>query len=227
MLKQVVGDIAPVLDEHYFTNQDHLIGGLSYLETRDQINSLLKGISMGADRIRDIVANLKEFASVDTGSMKQEIHVNEVVIAALLIVGNLIKKSTETFSVHYDQEIPVVAGNIQQIEQVIINLLTNACQALPDRTCAVSVITSFNAKTRHACVTITDEGVGISEDNRNHLFYPFFTTKRDKGGTGLGLSVSYSIVQAHKGELVINSTEKKGTGGHYSEDYIFNWYIDI
>jgi signal transduction histidine kinase len=211
LVSRIANDLLPVLDEYYEAHPERIIGGLSYLETRKELDGLLKGINIGSQRIRDIVSGLKEFARMDEGNLQQEVRINDVVKSALLIVGNLLRKSTDNFSVMYDEHIPVMPGNVQQIEQVIINLLTNACQALPDRGRAVQVKTEFDKVRDTVHVVVSDEGVGISKDSMKRMFDPFFTTKREQGGTGLGLSVSYNIVQAHKGDLHIESEQGKGT----------------
>lgn len=210
LIGQIIKEIAPILDEYSSLNPDFSLAGLPFRETREQLDTLLSGVAMGAERICNIVASLKEFVRIDSGTMHQKVMINTVVKSALVIVGNLINKSTNRFDVAYAEHIPVVKGNIQQIEQVFINLLTNACQALPDRTHGISVRTAYDELKKQVLVTVVDEGIGISHENKNKLFDPFFTTKRDTGGTGLGLSVSCSIVAAHKGELIIGP--QKGTG---------------
>jgi PAS domain S-box-containing protein len=211
LLSRMTGHLLPILDEYYDAHPDQRVGGFPYYEMRREINKLLSGITIGSHRICDIVAGLKEFARMDTGSLNQEIRINDVVKSALLIVRNLINKSTDQFSEEYNDHLPAVRGNIQQIEQVIINLFTNACQALPDRGRAIHVRTETDGKNGMVRVVVSDEGVGISKENMKKIFDPFFTTKREHGGTGLGLSVSYKIIQAHNGMLRIDSVEGKGT----------------
>jgi len=103
----------------------------------------------------------------------------------------------------------VVRGNAQRIEQVVVNLLLNACQALPDSQRRIVVTT---AEQRSSVVLVVqDEGVGIPEDHLSHLTDPFFTTRRAEGGTGLGLSVSAGIIQEHKGTMEFHSVVGAGT----------------
>jgi signal transduction histidine kinase len=208
---RLMKDLLPILDEYYAVHAEERIGGLSYAETRAELLNLLNGISIGAHRIRDIVANLKDFARVDAGTMNQELHLNTILNSALLIVGNLVRKSTEAFSVEYGDDLPVTFGNAQQIEQVMINLITNSCHALKNKAQAIRIHTAFQRAEGKILVVVSDEGSGISPKDMKRLFDPFFTTKRNMGGTGLGLSISYSIVQAHKGELKVQSVEEKGT----------------
>lgn len=207
----IVDDVMPVLDEYYESHPDRLIGGLSYFETRNELKRLLKGIDIGSQRIRDIVAGLGEFARTDPGAMNQPVRINDIVKSALLIVAHLVRNATETCSVDYADDLPIAVGNAQQIEQVVINLVTNACHALADRNQAIHISTAYSAGDGTIRIAVSDEGVGIPEAEMKWLFDPFYTTKRDLGGIGLGLPISYSIVQAHKGELQMQSVEGKGT----------------
>ena len=105
----------------------------------------------------------------------------------------------------------MVKGCAQQLEQVMVNLLLNSLQALPDRTRGVRVSTSVDRKTGMVEVFVRDEGVGMSDEVMKHLAEPFFSTKLDSGGLGLGLSISSSIVHEHNGTLDFTSEVGKGT----------------
>jgi polar amino acid transport system substrate-binding protein len=105
--------------------------------------------------------------------------------------------------VNYNAEMPYIKGNSQQIEQVMINLIANACQALPDKNRGIEV--SLYRKDNYAAVEVKDEGTGIDEENIKFIFDPFFTTKRNSGGTGLGLYVSYNIIKNHGGDIIVES----------------------
>jgi PAS domain S-box-containing protein len=211
LVSRMLRHLLPILDTYYDAHTEEHIGGLTYEETRKELSGLLKGISTGSQRIRDIISELREFSRMDAGDLHQEVRLNDVVKSALLIVKNLIVRSTDHFSEQYEDNLPTISGNSQQIEQVIINLLTNACQALPDPGRAIRVRTDVDTENGMVRVIVTDEGDGISEENKKRLFDPFFTTKREHGGTGLGLSVSYKIVQAHGGRLQIESVQGEGT----------------
>ena len=124
-------------------------------------------------------------------------------------MSNLIKKSSKNVSVTYDKGMPLIKGNLQRLEQVIINLIQNACQALPDRRKGLYVSTSHNSE--NIIVEIRDEGKGIPVDELAHIIEPFYTTKRDSGGTGLGLAVSFGIVEEHGGRIDLKSEVGQGS----------------
>jgi PAS domain S-box-containing protein len=210
-LADIWQDTLKILDRHSSEKGDFQLAGLPYSEVRKETGGLISGIGEGAKRIKAIVQNLKDFARQETGDMDQQVQVNAVIEAAIVILSNLIKKSTDHFSFIPGKTLPAVKGNFQKIEQVIINLLTNACQALPDRNAAVTVTTRHVPGKGILEIIIKDQGIGIPQENLKHIMDPFFTTKRDSGGTGLGLSISYSIIKDHNGDLLIESEKGKGT----------------
>lgn len=130
---------------------------------------------------------------------------------AITIVNTLIKKSRENFSVHAGRDLPKILGNPQQLTQVIINLITNSCQALRHKKARLGIETMHDAERNNVIVRVSDEGIGLSEADLKHIFDPFFTTKRDSGGAGLGLSISYRIIKDHGGELKLDSQLGRGT----------------
>lgn len=203
--------IEPLLDAYYRENGDFLVGGLNYSEMKTNIPMLFSGILDGAKRIRNIVQELRDFSRQDPGFYQENINVNAVVNSALLLISSMIRKSTDRFEVALDETLPPIRGNFQRLEQVLINLIQNACQALPDRQRGIRLATAYNPRTRSITIQVRDEGVGIPRDNLKHIADPFFTTKRDGGGIGLGLSISTSIVKQHGGVLEIASQPEQGT----------------
>ena len=204
-------NVMPILQKYYEENGDFLLAGMPYTRAHEKIGQLISGISEGAMRIGKIVEALSGFARQDAGDLDQSVDPNAVVESAMVIVNNLIRKSTHHPSVELEENPPKIRGNQQQLEQVIINLITNSCQALQSPQKRLFVSTSYNEKSDLITIRVRDEGEGIPPENLNHIIEPFFTTKRDTGGTGLGLSVSYNIVKNHGGHLHFTSRFGKGT----------------
>ena len=211
IFSRVWNDVAPILEEYFNRNGDFALAGMPYTQAHERIGQLISGMSEGAQRIQKIVQGLKDFARQDTGELDQPVDINSVIEAAVLIAGNLIKKSSERFSCEYESDLPKIRGNVQQLEQVIINLITNSCHALQDRQKSIRITTSYDTAADCIIVEVRDEGTGISPENLKHIMDPFFTTKRNSGGTGLGLSISYNIARAHGGDLEFTSEVGKGT----------------
>lgn len=211
MLKKFFEEITPILDEYFEKNRDTKLLNMNYIEAKENLNEIIDGLIDGSIRIKNIIQSLKEFIQPDQGLWDQEIDVNNAVKTSIVILNNLIKKSTDNFIVNYDYSIPKIKGNIQQLEQVIINILVNACQSLTSKDKMISVSTNFDKESNNIFIEIKDEGKGIPEDILSHIIEPFFTTKHDIGGTGLGLSISYNIIRKFNGNIFFYSELNKGT----------------
>jgi signal transduction histidine kinase len=201
----------PILDEYYERNGDFLIGGMKYSEIRNNIAVLFSGILDGSKRIKRIVEDLRDFIRRDASDMTQSVDINAVIKSAVSLLSNMIMKTTNRFSVEYGKNLPVLKGNFQRFEQVIINLVQNACQALPDKRKGIFVSTCYDKKKSSIMVEVEDEGTGIPSEMLSHVTDPFYTTKSDSGGLGLGLSISSRIVKEHGGTLTFTSEPGKGT----------------
>ena len=211
LLKEAWENVLPVLDDYYENHGDFLVGGVYYSHMRKHILELCSCISAGAERIRNIVQELRDFARESPADLTDVINVNSVVKSSLTLLENMINQSTNRFSVHYQDNLPEIRGNFQRLEQVVINLIQNACQALTDKNQRIMVVTEFDNNDGTIVVKIKDEGRGIPGEIRKHIMDPFFTTKREKGGVGLGLSISSKIITEHRGTLKFSTKPGKGT----------------
>ena len=211
LLKETWEHVLPILDEYYEKNKDFMVGGMQYPEMRNRIPRLFSGITDGSKRIQQIVEDLRDFVRRDTSDMNQAVDVNAVLKSATSLLSNMITKSSSNFSVKYAENLPILKGNSHRLEQVMINLIQNACQALLDTRRRLSLSTSFDEKTCSVVVKVHDEGIGIPPEVLPHITDPFFTTKSDSGGIGLGLSISSRIVKEHGGLLTFTSEPGTGT----------------
>ena len=211
ILQKVWRSIQPLLDELCEQQGDFPIGNLSYMEMRDNIPILLSGILEGAQRIKRIVSELTDFARQKPPELTEWVDINVVVRNALTLLANMSKNKTDHFSVEYGKGIPTFRGSSQRIEQVVINLVVNGCQALRSRNEGITVSTSYDSAAGHILLVVRDEGIGIREEDLPRICDPFFTTKRDLSGTGLGLSISSRIIDDHGGTITFHSIRGKGT----------------
>jgi polar amino acid transport system substrate-binding protein len=211
ILKDVYGDALETLERRFRDHGDFQLGGLPYSRMRQEVPHMLEDMSEGAARIKRIVEDLKDYARQDTATRREPFDLNSVAQAALRLVETSIRKATAHCEAQYCEELPQVNGNALRIEQVIVNLLINACQALPSAERGIYLATGFDPAAGLVRLTIRDEGIGIPPESLNRLTDPFFTTKRESGGTGLGLSISAGIVQEHGGSLSFDSPPGCGT----------------
>jgi polar amino acid transport system substrate-binding protein len=157
------------------------------------------------------VNELKIFVRGGSGKHFERIDINRVVRTVVDLSHHFIRKATNHFRLELTEELPRVKGDRIRLEQVVLNLLQNACQALTDKDSSLCISTSFDGTLRTVCIEVADEGVGIPQADLSQLTDPFFTTRRDSGGTGLGLSVSARIVRDHGGTLSFDSRLGEGT----------------
>lgn len=158
-------------------------------------------------RVGEIVRGLLDFAK-ERPSTAEPLDINEVTRHTTRLVSSQGRFDRIKFEEHLQADLPGLNGDRSQLEQVILNLLLNACEAMPDRG---TVTISTAAEEGKIMVTVADTGCGIEPASLDRIFEPFFTTKSDGKSTGLGLSVSYGIVQQHGGTLDVDSEEGRGT----------------
>jgi two-component system NtrC family sensor kinase len=178
---------------------------LDILTILDDIDPLIAESSEGADRVKRIVRDLKNFARVDDNSFEWS-DLNECVQSTINIVRNEIKYVSE-LNLELG-EIPHVSCSRHQISQVILNLLVNAAHSIKNQG-SITVTTAHEGD--YVLLSVKDNGCGMSAEVQKRIFEPFYTTKEVGKGTGLGLSISYSIIQKHHGEILVESEPGVGT----------------
>ncbi|MBI5451123.1 MAG: response regulator [Gammaproteobacteria bacterium] len=172
---------------------------------KQDITDLLKESREGVTRVRQIVQDLKDFSRVDEAEW-QWTDLHKGIDSTLNIVHNEIKYKAEVIK-NYGT-LPLVECIASQINQVIMNLLVNAAQAIEQRG---TITLSTGVSGDKVWIKISDTGKGIPEQNLRKIFDPFFTTKPVGKGTGLGLSLSYGIIERHAGSIDVHSEVGKGT----------------
>ncbi len=171
------------------------------------LEALLDDTLHGVTQIGDLVGNLKDFARVDAGR-SEAVDLHALIESALRIGGHVLKKRNVQVERAYG-EVPPVRCAPAQINQVLLNLLTNAAQAIEHNRGRIRLRTQ--ALGAWVMVAVEDNGKGIPSDVLPRIFEPFFTTKPVGQGTGLGLSICQQIVQAHGGRIGVTSTPGEGT----------------
>lgn len=172
----------------------------------DELGSLLRDGVHGVDQISEIVRNLKNFSRLDRSRIAR-FELREGVESTLLLAKNLLK--TKKLVRRFGETLPIMCSP-SQINQVLLNLITNAAQATPDDGGQITVVTKM-LDPGHVAIEVVDNGAGIPEDVLPKIFDPFFTTKAVGEGTGLGLSIAYKIVQQHGGRIGVHSKVGVGT----------------
>ena len=173
----------------------------------DQDREDLEVIIRETKRAREIVRGLLDYAR-ETPSQKVSLNVNDVVRQTTQLLGKREAFQNVNIVEALADDLPSVHGDRNQLQQVLVNLSLNACEAMPEG--GTLMVATSHADQRVA-IEVTDTGCGIKPQHLDKIFEPFFTTKAVGKGTGLGLSVTYGIVQQHGGTLEVESAEGKGT----------------
>jgi signal transduction histidine kinase len=173
----------------------------------DDIPVLMAESREGIVRVRKIVQDLKDFSRVDTNHEWQWANLHDGIDSTLNIVSNEVKYKADVIKEYGD--IPDIECFPSQINQVIMNIVVNAAHAIGNERGRITIRTG--AQDDRVWIEIADTGTGIPKENLSRIFDPFFTTKPIGSGTGLGLSLSYGIIQKHNGQIEVESELNRGT----------------
>ncbi len=205
-LKQDIADIF----ESFGKQQDSLSAkekaDFSYL--KEEVEELLSGIEEGAERTSQIVKGLRDFSRLDAADL-QQFDIHSGIESTLSLLRNELQERKVEVEKSFAR-LPEIEGYPGKINQVLMNVLSNAIQAMPEGG-TVGIITALDEETQQLQLTILDNGKGIPKEILGKVFDPFFTTKAVGEGTGLGLAISKGIVDQHHGRITIKSEVNVGT----------------
>jgi PAS domain S-box-containing protein len=164
-------------------------------------------------RISKIIRDLVDFSRPSNYEL-QLTDINQNISEAVEIIKVGTKAKNINFKVSLNEKVPPLPLVADQVQQVFVNILLNAVDAIaehdpPKRDCTIAAKTEVSEE--NVIITFEDDGVGISEDNIGKIFEPFYTTKKEGKGTGLGLWVSYGIIKSFQGDIIVESTPGEGT----------------
>jgi PAS domain S-box-containing protein len=182
---------------------------LGMMAETDPKHALLQKIHRQTERATDIVGNLLNFSRTGTVTELTEVDVNAVLDLTLQLLEPQFRQSQVEIERAYDASLPRAFGNAGKLQQVFTNLLLNARDAIPDSG-RIRIRTSTETDDS-ITIEIADSGIGIAPENVARIYDPFYTTKGVGRGTGLGLAVTYGIVQEHSGHITVSSAAGKGT----------------
>jgi PAS domain S-box-containing protein len=185
--------------------------------TDEELRTMVKEITANIERATGIIRHVRDFAR-QSEVLKNRIDINAPVRDVFKVLGNQIKVHQIEMRLNLAPELPPILADHNRLEQVFINLVTNAIDAMDDkaelsehRGMVKRLDISTFAEADHVVVVVEDNGIGMSEAVKNKIFEPFFTTKKVGRGTGLGVSISYGIVKDYDGTIDIRSRPLQGT----------------
>ena len=214
LLEEIWSVLEPLLADLGPERRGGNVGTLSFEEVSCNMREIIEALKISSNRISRVISSLKDFARADEPARTKPVQISEVIQGALTIVGAQVRKTVSRIELAVEDNLPLLRGHFQKIEQVITNLLINAHQAMPPGRKGTVRITARHVKSLSAlAIEIEDNGRGMEREVLSHLFDPFFTTRRDWGGTGLGLSISYGLIREHNG--LIGVLSRPGMGSRF------------
>jgi len=211
LIERVFRDFIPVLQRHLEGRSDQRFGGLPFNFLKENLPKLILDTKMAADRVARIVTGLKDFAQKSNPAEKKPVQVNKAVENAIRLAGATLRNKKADLNLNLAPDLPLIVANLQNLEQVVLNLVINAFQAIDHDRGRVEVETRVTSSKDAVQVVVRDNGRGINPRMVKRIFDPFATDRQTDGGTGLGLSVSYNLVKAHNGHITFETEQGKGT----------------
>lgn len=212
ILKEYLEEITPILDAHADQDPDLEISNMTYEEFRKDLFKILENIVHGSRRIDTIVSKLKAFSRIQDSRKLRRVNINTVLDKVVELADSQIKRMVKKFEMEVPPKLQHVYTDGQAIEQMVLNLLINACQAANKSNSWVSLEARINPDPPYAlCIEVTDNGCGIEKETLNHIFDPLFTTKGPHEGTGLGLYICHNLAEGLGGRIEVKSELGQGS----------------
>ena len=181
-------------------------------EDLEEFRRYLDLVAKESSRCGQIVANLLSF-SRQQEMERRPVDLNAIIRSVILLCQHRMQLQNIVIKEELDSDLPEITGDYNQIQQCVMNVIFNAMEAMPDGG-KLTLSTLFKRKSRTVHIDITDTGCGIPEENLSIIFEPFFSTKEESQGVGLGLSVVYGIIREHHGSIYVES--ELGTGSTFT-----------
>lgn len=201
----------PLLDQARDHGGEFDLCGLPYSEAREEVLTACDNIARSTIRIEHVIRDLRNYSLGERLQPDQLVQINEVAESAISILRSHGRRNDVQIMTDLSADVPAIKGNAKQLEQVLLNLIMNATQALTAGRNKIRVASWYVAEMKSVAVEVTDEGKGIAPEDMQRLFDPFFSTRIDEGGSGLGLYISKFIIDEHGGRISVESELGKGT----------------
>lgn len=226
-LKITLSDLIKIFKQYEKINKANVIEkiieieklkkSLDYSLLQKGIKVLINNMQTGIERITEIVKSLRTFAHNEENELKRS-NIHELIDTTLVMLHNQYKNRIEIIKKYGN--IPEINCYPGKLNQVFMNLLSNAIQAIHNKG-QITIVTKIRTESSELIISISDTGVGMTEDIQKKIFEPFFTTKEAGKGIGLGLSITYGIIQQHQGKIDVKSQKDKGS------EFTINLPIDL
>ncbi len=213
-ISTIFGMLSPLMNDIKKQNPDLRFGSMTIDKVLDRLPQLCDGVLNATDRVAAVVNNLKKFGRKDAGGKKQSFNINNTINNAVQLTNHILNE-TGTLDIQPAADLPVVEGFETEIEQVLINFISNSCDSIKQKKAQsdedyAGCVTIKSFLDKQVIIEVSDNGVGIKEAIKEKIFEPYYTSKPYGVGTGLGLSISLKIIKKHNGHITCKSEAGAG-----------------
>ena len=200
-------EVLSLLEDYSPSLEDVQIGGLSFDEFKEKIPRVVETILNCSQQIDSVVKELKRYIRKEPIDSPEQLDINSIINSTVMLCTGFIEKATDRFEMNLAEDLPTVMGSRQRLQQALMNLIMNACQALPEKGCGICIESRFDEISEVIEIMIVDEGTGLGVSIAE-IKKPFFSTK---GSLGLGISISEEILKMFEGRLEYRKNQNEGT----------------
>jgi CheY-like chemotaxis protein len=211
IIRRVWEDVLPAIQNTASMPADRRFGGYTVEFLQNRLGQLIADMEMAANRVSKIVRDLKDFSRQSPLADQTPMALNTAVENAVRLASATVRKSGTALDLALAPSLPAIIANLPSIEQILLNMLINAVQAIEHKQGRIRIQTGWDPETRKVYAAVTDNGKGVSAEIADKLFDPFVSDKQKQGGTGLGLAVSYNLARAHGGTIQFEAAAGGGT----------------
>ena len=214
ILRDYIKELTHLIDFHVKNHKEFEVFGMSYPAFRSDIFRILDTIEHASGRITEAGSGLKKSVKVASAEKQRWVDVSSVIMESVTLCRGQLRKTVKFFEVNIAEDLPPIFADPRALEQVIVNLLINATQAVDGGDSRI-VLTAKHVNTRQyrLNIEVSDNGCGMDEKTREKIFEPFFTTRVRENGSGLGLFVSKNLIEKMGGRIKVES--KLGVGSTF------------
>jgi polar amino acid transport system substrate-binding protein len=212
ILRDYLKKLIPIIDDHAKRQQDFELFGMSYPEFQKDVFRILDNIEYASNRIVETGSGLREFVKTASEEKRHMVDVGKVIKKSVAVCRGQIRSKVKSFEINIAKDLPVIHTDPLALEQILVNLLINAAQAVDDDNSRVMLSAKLGNRLRdYLIIEVGDNGCGIDEEAKEKIFDPFFTTKSDMGQSGLGLFICRNLIEGLGGQIEVRSEPGEGS----------------
>jgi signal transduction histidine kinase len=212
ILREYLEEVVPIIDSHAKNNEGFELLDMPYPEFRKEFFKIVDNIEHASSRITSTASGLRDFVRKHPGEKQQWADLKQVIENVVVICRGQIMEKVKSFEVDIAKSLPCIFVDPVSLEQVLVNLLINATQAMNKQDSWIKISAKQDRSIQsHLIIEISDNGCGMDEEIKGKIFEPFFTTKAFENSAGLGLFVCNILVQGLGGSIEVESRPGKGS----------------